>query len=394
MAAFPHSDVGPVDGFSEAAALVNVPLHRRRHNTVVSQPAISRWARSIGDRNPLWMDPSYASGSVLGCILAPPCWLYSVDDTCVAPKLPGHHVLYGGTEWEFYQWATLGDNIESESRLVGVEEKTGRFCGTMVLQTGETVFKGPSGRTIAKATSRVLRTPRQAAVDAGKYLDWVKHVFSAEEAAAVEDAYDAEVLRGRDPRYWEETPEGSVLTPIVRGPLTSEEIIQFGCATRPAPGFRQFLRHRQRHPGAAFLDPETGSWESWEASMLRDEVAQMFGFPFAHDMGIDRISWVSNLVTNWMGDHGFLRNLNVKLTLPNVYGDATWCYGKVNRTHQDRGRNLAELDLWCENQRGEQTAYGNATVELPTKSMGASQDRPLLTDRLARNWHLREQKVP
>ena len=136
--------------------------------------------------------------------------------------------------------------------------------------------------------------------------------------------------------------------------------------------FEKILFHR--HPSAAFLDPETGSWESWEASMLRDEVAQMFGFPFAHDMGIDRISWISNLVTNWMGDHGFLRNLNVKLTLPNVYGDATWCYGMVNRSHQDRGRNLAELDLWCENQRGEQTAYGNATVELPTKSMGASQD--------------------
>ena len=66
MAAPPLGDIGPVDGIAEAAALVNVPLRRRRHNTVVSQPAISRWARSIGDRNPLWMDPSYPDG-LLDC---------------------------------------------------------------------------------------------------------------------------------------------------------------------------------------------------------------------------------------------------------------------------------------------------------------------------------------
>ena len=101
--------------------------------------------------------------------------------------------------------------------------------------------------------------------------------------------------------------------------------------------------------------------------MLRDEVAQMFGFPFAHDAGIDRISWVANLITNWMGDLGFLKSLDVTLTLPNVYGDATWCRGRVTRKHRQDGQHLADLAVWCENQRGQQTAHGRAVVALPSR---------------------------
>ena len=101
--------------------------------------------------------------------------------------------------------------------------------------------------------------------------------------------------------------------------------------------------------------------------MLRDDVARMFGFPFGHDAGIDRISWVSNLVTNWMGDHGFLKALSVTLTLPNIYGDATWCRGRVSRLYRQEEQNLADLEVWCNNQRGQQTARGRATVALPAR---------------------------
>ena len=352
----------------QARALIGVPLRRAQHNRLVSRPAVQRWAKSIGDRNPLWLNSDYSVDSGgLGQTVAPPCWLYSVDDTCIAPKLPGCHVLYGGTDWEFYRWVRLGEHISARCRLTGVQEKEGRFCGPMVLQTGETEFFDQEGQAVAKAVSRVMRTPRQAAVETGKYRDWRKHIYSPEESRAIEDAYDAEEIRGSRPRYWQEVEAGEVLQPIVRGPLTSEEIIQFICATRPSLGFKSFLRHRRRHPDAAFLDSETGSWESWEASLVRDEVARMFGFPFAHDAGIDRISWVGNLITNWMGDLGFLRSLSVNLTLPNVYGDTTWCRGRVGRVYREEDRNLVELELWCENQREQRTASGAATVALPSK---------------------------
>ncbi len=361
--------MAPLDpaALEEAQKLVGVPLRRNQHNHLVSHPAINRWAKSIGDRNPLWLDPVYAAGSVLGDVVAPPCWLYSVDDTSIAPKLPGYHVIYGGTDWEFFRWLRFGDAVAASAKLVDVQEKSGRFCGAMVQQTGETLFTGGDGQPVARAISRVLRTPRQEAVDAGKYRDWRKHVFRAEELEAIEEGYDGETVRGSERRYWEDTSAGEVFNPIVRGPLTSEEMIQFMAATRPNLGFRQFLRHRRRHPDAAFLDPGTGSWESWEASMLRDDVAQWFGFPAAHDAGIDRISWLGNLVTNWMGDAGFLRALRVNLILPNIYGDATWCRGRVARVRRGEGDYVVDLEIWCENQRGEVTAQGDAEVALPSR---------------------------
>ena len=360
---------GQLDSQSLAAAqnLIGVPLRRTQHNRLVSRSSVKRWAKSIGDRNPLWLDPEYAAKSSLGRIVAPPCWLYSVDDTCVATGFPGFHVIYAGADWEVYRRLGEGNTVLAASKLTGVEEKSGRFSGPMVLQTGETVFNDQEGRPVARATSRVLRPSREAAVLAGKYRDWKKHAFTPDEIINIEDAYDAEHIHGNQPRYWEDVAEQEALNPLVRGPLTSEEIIQFMGATRPSLGFKRFLQHRQRHPEAAFLDPDTGSWESWEASMLRDEVAQMFGFPFAHDAGIDRISWMSNLLTNWISDQGFLKTLNVTLMLPNVYGDATWCRGWVSRKYRLDGEHLVELTIWCDNQRGQETAHGSVTVALPTR---------------------------
>ena len=356
------------ESLTGAKALVGVPLRRNQHNSLVSVPSIKRWARSIGDRNPLWLDSEYAAKSDLGRLVAPPCWLYSVDNTCLYAKFPDCHVIYGGCDWEFYGWLGEGDRVCAQSRLTGVEAKTGRFCGSMVMQTGETLFTGLGGKPVAKAVSYVLRTPRPPAVGMGKYRDWKKHILTPEEAVAVEDAYDNEEIRGSQPRFWEDVAPGETLTPIVRGPLTSEEVIQFMGATSPSLGFKRFLRFRQRHPEAAFLDEETGSWESWEASMLRDDVAQAFGFPFAHDSGIDRISWLGNLLTNWMGDLGLLKTLSIRLALPNIYGDVTWCRGKVTRKYQLDGQGLCDLEVWCDNQRGQKTALGTATLILPIRA--------------------------
>ena len=72
--------------------------------------------------------------------------------------------------------------------------------------------------------------------------------------------------------------------------------------------------------------------------MLRDDIAQMYGFPFAHHAGIDRISRVGNLITNWMGDGAISQELSVDLLLPNVYGDATWCKGRVMGKHARMAR--------------------------------------------------------
>ena len=83
-----------------AAELIDVPLRRDRMQWIetATQDAIRHFAWGIGDNNPLWFDAGYAANSPTGGIVAPPCILYAVDSTIVAPKLAGVQWIYAGTE--------------------------------------------------------------------------------------------------------------------------------------------------------------------------------------------------------------------------------------------------------------------------------------------------------
>ena len=70
-------------------------------------------------------------------------------------------------------------------------------------------------------------------------------------------------------------------------------------------------------------------------------------------------------MTNWMGDDGFLRRLNVSVRRPNIFGDVSWCRAKVVDKRIDGGTSLVDLDVFVQNQLGDITAKGTAVVELP-----------------------------
>jgi hypothetical protein len=53
----------------------------------------------------------------------------------------------------------------------------------------------------------------------------------------------------------------------------------------------------------------------------------------------------------------------------NIVGDTTWCRGKVARKYTKDGCALVDLEIRAENQRGEVTAPGFATVMLPSKDL-------------------------
>ena len=66
-------------------------------------------------------------------LVAPPCILYAVDGTVVAPKLPGVQWIYAGTSWTWFEPILLNDKFNVEARLKKQEVKSGRrfqsgFC--------------------------------------------------------------------------------------------------------------------------------------------------------------------------------------------------------------------------------------------------------------------------
>ena len=93
--------------------------------------------------------------------------------------------------------------------------------------------------------------------------------------------------------------------------------------------------------------------------------------PGGYDVGPQRISWVGQLMTNWMGDDGFLRRLNVSVRRPNIFGDVSWCRAKILDKRIEEGAHLVDLEVFVENQLGEVTAKGTAVVELPSRRAAA-----------------------
>ncbi len=85
-------------------------------------------------------------------------------------------------------------------------------------------------------------------------------------------------------------------------------------------------------------------------------------------MGNLRFAYMHNLLHAWIGDDGMIRKVGIQYRGFNFKNDVLTCKGKVTKKYTDDGKHLVDLDIWVENQKGEQVSPGNATVELPSRS--------------------------
>jgi hypothetical protein len=76
---------------------------------------------------------------------------------------------------------------------------------------------------------------------------------------------------------------------------------------------------------------------------------------------------MSHHLTNWMGDTGFLRRLEVKIRRHNPVGDTLYVNGEVTRTFEEDGSHYAEIAQQATNQDGELSVLANGIVRLPSR---------------------------
>jgi acyl dehydratase len=341
----------------------------------VTTDTIRNFCNGIGDLNPLYRDAEYGRNSRYASVIAPPMfpmaygWLGRTRW-----GLPGVHGFYAGNDWELFRNLRPGDRISAEERVVAVEEKQSEFSGRLVIQYVEAHFVNQHDDLVARVLGWCTRHERQAAREKGKYKDITKHDYTAEELAAIDKAVleEDKNICGRNIRYWEDVEEGQELPPIARGPLSLMDTMGFlvGCGRGHTHGV--LLKGAVRHPGHFFRNPEAGGGVEYTGiGHHRESVAKEVGVPGTYDYGPQRSAWVATLVTNWMGDAGFLKRIKTELRRFNTMGDTTWCKGKVTSKYKQEGYPLVELDVWAENQRGERTVTNaTATVLLPSKDVG------------------------
>lgn len=74
------------------------------------------------------------------------------------------------------------------------------------------------------------------------------------------------------------------------------------------------------------------------------------------------------LVTDWMGDAGFLSRLAFQMRRPHLLGDILSVRGRVTRAWTEGGRHGVDLDVWVENPRDGVATPGSAIVLLPRRA--------------------------
>jgi acyl dehydratase len=346
------------EALAELRGRLGQPVRRPEpYIEVATRDAIRHWAHGIGDRNPGWT----------GQGVAPPTILFAMDRIVsgYVGGLPGIHAMYGGTDFRWQRSIRVDDRIRGESVLYDLVEKPSKFARRAIQQVYRTTFTNQRDEIVCEADSWCFRTERDTARERGKYQAAGPHRYTADELAVIKRAYDTEEIRGGTPRYWDDVGVGDAMPEVVKGPLTVTSVVAFvqgwGSLYVRAHGlaFELFDRHPALGIPNAFGVPEPPERVHWDEALAR-----AVGVPGAYDYGPERVAWLGHLVTNWMGDAGFLRRLNVRVLRHNLIGDTTWCRGRV--TGKSAGGVVA-LSLDGTNQRGETIAAGGAEVVLPTR---------------------------
>jgi hypothetical protein len=287
--------------------------------------------------------------------------------------------FHAGGRWDIRRYVRPGDRIVAEAKLKELREVQGKRAGRMLIAIGDVTYRTTAGEVVALHESRAFRLPRRTAPGGGLNYDTTPpYTYSADELARIEEAVLSYRRRGDQPLYWEDVSEGDVLPRMAKGPLDMQTMMAYKSGTGGSPPSDLAMRRRdfaRRHPELMpnntpvewALESVSGGMSHYEAGL-----AQAVGMPNLFDVGYTRIGYLGQLSTDWIGDHGVLRSLDVKIRLPNILGDTLWCTGKVTSKSTDGPDHLVHLDVWADRQDGVRNSDGTATVVLPSLLAEAS----------------------
>jgi acyl dehydratase len=361
------------------------------HNYEVTWDGTRHFAWGYGDTNPLWCDRDYGKTTRWRSLIAPPTFLYTMGE----PERPEHTpeekallkgdplIGLGGYQavMNFEWWRPLvpGDTLTLRRALLGVSVKEkSEFAGRAVHETRGFIFRDQNGETPFFQSGTWVKAERHASAEKKKQYE-LPEPYTKEQLEKIDVAYDAEVHRGADKRYWEDVVVGEELPQIVRGPLRVSDLIVWhigwGMQLTPPGAFRVSQQIRKKVPGMftpnALNIPDTVQRLHWE-----QEWANKLGIPIPYDYGGLRETFLCNLITNWMGDDGWLWKLSCQHRKFVYAGDTYWVRGRVNDKKQIDGRNEVHLEVRVENQWGTVTTPGTAVVLLPTRESDITLPEP------------------
>jgi acyl dehydratase len=345
-------------------------------NQNASYEAIRNFSNGVGDSNPLYRDEEYSKATRFEALVAPPSWVASVFPHWVLQGLPGIHADHSASDWEFLRPVYINDRIIPRCKFIGFDVRTSKFAGKTVFEYQRFEYWNQRNELVSCGYNMLVRYERQTAKKKstdgeGKY-DYIQvpHPWTHEDQAKVDEDCLAEEIRGSKVRYWEDVEVGDELPPVVKGIFGLTDMIAYCVGASPvqlgAHGAQ--LRLYKKHPAWAFRDSVLGSWEPVYGVHYLVSAAKGVGALYAYDVGVQRHCWMVNLLTNWMGDEGWLKSCSAQYRQFVYLSDAVWFRGKVTKKYLDEnGEHCVDIEAHGINQRGEDTIPATGTVILPSK---------------------------
>ena len=120
-----------------------------------------------------------------------------------------------------------------------------------------------------------------------------------------------------------------------------------------------------RHPDTQQLVKYAGASGDYYQIHYDKDFAQGTGLEDVIIHGALKNAFLGSLVTDWMGPEGNLRRLSCQYRGMDIPGRPITARGLVTDKYESDGEYLVNCEIWLENEQGQRTTPGRATVSLP-----------------------------
>ena len=137
----------------------------------------------------------------------------------------------------------------------------------------------------------------------------------------------------------EDIAVGDLVPPLAKGPITTSHLVRWAAAMENWHRIHFDWRFATTHDGL----PDVVVNGSWKQHLLLQ------------------------LVTDWVGEHGWLWKAAFQFRGMNVPGETLTAWGRVSAIEERGAYGIARLDIGLTNERGDESTPGTAVTVWPTR---------------------------
>jgi acyl dehydratase len=380
---------------------------------VATKDAISDWARGTQNHNPLFHDEEYTRHTRWGTIIASPFFQQNIapqGTVCyriippevgigktMDPGAPQYDYTVMWTvfpQWEFFKPIRPGDSFRVWCGPNVHEDLTNPDGkGPRIFQLHDQVKYFNQKNELVTIRHKKLKFYIISQKDQKVDMPLIKpdpvlekYKYTKEEIDYLDNVRNSEILRGAQIRWWEDVKIGEELQPVSNGPSTVWEQIlhvaylQHLNTTKKSKADWAEVREKSGYgtkategkqatipPHVPVRDPESGIWRNPIEHHFVDLDRMGHGRAKEYATVVMNVWWcvLGRLLTNWMGDDGFLKKAAFDRMDNQIVGDTIIGRGKVIRKYiENEDEHMVDVVCWLESLRGYIIYCGTATISL------------------------------